>query len=621
MNAADAGPTPEGEMPEETPALAQVVPESMEPGPSEPPPPMPGYVRLMGLGCLLFGPLLAGINWLAVGFSIGKLQGLGIEGVAITLLESVIWMFAGIGGLLVLIGLGLLLAQRWARILAYLYLALAFVGTFAAAGLGGGAVAAAEIEWSQGAGYGGPYQTQVELIVAVPGMSIPFGIVLVVLLNLRGVRLWAARRHQLPGAVGPGGKPTTLSVAAVMSFVLSLMGCLLVNQLASVVLGIVALRNIRRSNGLLRGRGFAIAGVSVSSTLLLMAVTGIAIGAVGWYLNRPAAELAELRKLEAGGATVKRLIFLPDGRHVVALAQGGDLLTWRIDESAPVHRSHESFDSFDSLGLSGSSLSAVVRVQRNRDVYDTSYDRFVQRWDPISGSKQRAVKLEVGDRYDLRITAHPRGGGEFVVGREGREVLIWNARTGAQTSSIALPSEQEDSYYGSIDAICVSADARRAAIRHDGSLQLWDLQRGEALRRLETAEDHDLPAPIEFSASGDRVLGSTSYSAFVWDAGSGKQLATFSGHKWRLTAATLSADGVMAASGGCTASSADYIVIGGTRRDSGGVVYLWEAATGRERGYFYGPVSDVEALAFSPDGTRLAIAYANGDVIVVDANY
>jgi len=50
---------------------------------------------------------------------------------------------------------------------------------------------------------------------------------------------------------------------------------MMLTQIASVVLGIVALTQIRKSNGALRGKGFAIAGIIISSVLIIFIATVI----------------------------------------------------------------------------------------------------------------------------------------------------------------------------------------------------------------------------------------------------------------------------------------------------------------------------------------------------------
>jgi WD40 repeat protein len=211
-----------------------------------------------------------------------------------------------------------------------------------------------------------------------------------------------------------------------------------------------------------------------------------------------------------------------------------------------------------------------------------------------------------------------------VAGFENLKVTLWDARSGRQLHAFELPESEYDpytQYSNGIGNLRVNADGRQAAILHNRVLELWDLRSGQRIRPFENSEDYDLPAPIEFSSAGDRLLGRSESAVFVWDVPSGKKLCTISGQSWGTKCAVFSHDGTLVATGGGTAASANYIVWGGTRENQGGGVYIWDSATGKERAHFYGPVSDVLALAFSPDAAHLIVAYANGDVIVLDASY
>ncbi len=84
--------------------------------------------------------------------------------------------------------------------------------------------------------------------------------------------------------------PTT-SRMAVGSFVLSLLGIiyslcvpnfiLLPLLIFALILGCVALRHIKKSGGLLSGRGFAVAGITISLIFLLLLVIGVIVGTYG----------------------------------------------------------------------------------------------------------------------------------------------------------------------------------------------------------------------------------------------------------------------------------------------------------------------------------------------------
>lgn len=75
----------------------------------------------------------------------------------------------------------------------------------------------------------------------------------------------------VPPAIAP--KPRT-SLLAVLSLVFGLLGC---TSLIGIICGIVALVKIRRSRGQLGGQGLAVAGLIVSSVMLLIALAAAVV--------------------------------------------------------------------------------------------------------------------------------------------------------------------------------------------------------------------------------------------------------------------------------------------------------------------------------------------------------
>ncbi len=222
-------------------------------------------------------------------------------------------------------------------------------------------------------------------------------------------------------------------------------------------------------------------------------------------------------------------------------------------------------------------------------------------------------------------------------------VSIWETATGRRLATFPGRSEELENLHlyarRSIVAdieqvgrssVAAGAGRRRqgpAACRSQGRGVVAGLfarrpHRGHRQRRLRARPDHqavghgDGPidgawqggegtvASLAFSPDG-RLLASGHLEARdnvrIWDAATGRRLATLEGHTDRVRAVAFAPDGKSLA----TASS-------------DGTVRLWDVASWRERNVLHGHADTVHAVAFSPDGKTLASAGNDGDVRLWD---
>lgn len=132
---------------------------------------------------------------------------------------------------------------------------------------------------------------------------------------------------------------------------------------------------------------------------------------------------------------------------------------------------------------------------------------------------------------------------------------------------------------------------------HDGTLILWDVMEGREIRRFEGHTD--VVADVAFSPDGKTALsGSYDTTAILWDLETGEILNQFKGNHGWVRAVAISPDGSTAATGGFAGTDATEIT-------NPGELTLWDTATGEEITRLEGHPSAVEALAFSPDGSKL----------------
>jgi WD40 repeat protein len=162
---------------------------------------------------------------------------------------------------------------------------------------------------------------------------------------------------------------------------------------------------------------------------------------------------------------------------------------------------------------------------------------------------------------------------------------------------------------GAVSTVAFSADGQLLASGHaDGSVVLWDVDRGVQSRTL---EGHTAPVSSVDFGPDNATVASASHdkSVILWDVTTGQQRESLVGHTGVVTSVAFSSEGEVLASGSRDPGSQERNVI------------LWEATTGEA--LVQAPVLHtgwVNAVALSPDGATLASAGQNGVIILWHAD-
>jgi WD40 repeat protein len=338
----------------------------------------------------------------------------------------------------------------------------------------------------------------------------------------------------------------------------------------------------------------------------------------------------ELLTLSGHTDAVSRIAFSPDGTRLVTASGDKTVKVW------------DAVTGKELLTLSGHG-NIMFDVAFNPDgkrIAASGEDGNVRVWDAISGKE--LLTLPVEGANDMRGVAFSTDGTRLAVASNGLNMVkVWDAATGevlmsgnfghtdfpvdisfspdgklAATGGADFKAKVWDTTTGQVlytlsghtsgvNGVAFSPDGTRLATASwDHTARVWDITpakeslfipRDLQMENQNNARTYD----VRYSPDGTRIL--TDYPAEnavkLWDAITGKELLTFSGHADYLD---YSPDGKMVAA------------------SSGKAIIVWNAKTGKQLVTLVGHTDLIRCIDFSPDGTHLASASFDSTVIIWD---
>ncbi|HEV3089832.1 MAG TPA: hypothetical protein VGX91_00150 [Candidatus Cybelea sp.] len=221
-------------------------------------------------------------------------------------------------------------------------------------------------------------------------------------------------------------------------------------------------------------------------------------------------------------------------------------------------------------------------------VATASADRTVRVWDSRSGAPILVISGHTGE---INSVAYSADGRVILTASDDKTARTWNAATGAQLLSFAHPDRLNSAGFSPDGRYIVTSSP-------DNNARVWDARTGDLLLILGGHEESVTDA--SFSSDGRRIAtASDDRTARIWNAVLPAPVAVF---RDTYGSVAISPDGErVAASASGTAS-----------------IRLWDAKSLAALGVLGNAPHDVDGLAFSPDGGRLAAAFGDKVARVYD---
>jgi WD40 repeat protein/serine/threonine protein kinase len=344
----------------------------------------------------------------------------------------------------------------------------------------------------------------------------------------------------------------------------------------------------------------------------------------------------EKRVLSGHDADVNRVIYSPDGARLATASDDQTVRLWDVRTGQPV---------LTLVGHRGP-VKDVVFSQDGLSLASASSDRTVRLWDTTTGADAGVL---TGHVREVKAVAFSLDGRRLASGSEDGTVRLWDPRTGQEAVTLR-------GHKGEVMSVAFSPDGRRLASASysnlDNSVRIWNATpvSDAAPRPLRTfpGAKQDIRC-LAFSPDGNRLAsgGPDPHSVQILRGATGEPMRTVRSKQiWGVLGLAFSPDGtrLAASSDNGTVDVWDpktgQEIWGRPRKISPysltGVAYspdgrhlaladlgalsvrILDAATGNELFVLDGKIGSVHAVAYYPDGQRLAAAYDDQTVRVWD---
>jgi WD40 repeat protein len=311
-----------------------------------------------------------------------------------------------------------------------------------------------------------------------------------------------------------------------------------------------------------------------------------------------------LRKIDLPeGNQVGSLAFSPDGKTLSVGGNGTIFLYAMAEAGKPetidLHTGRAMMDSFPDV-------HHLLYSPDGKSIASVDFEGGIRIWDARSGERVRRIEADIG--YASSLAFSPDGK-VLVAGCQGMAIRGWETGSGKEVLTIEVPEPPVDPNLGQFNSepevgpIAFSGDGMAiASVGTDcypmqTKVHLWDPETGKEMGSLGTG-NHGYSS-VAFSSDGTLLAAGGYRKVEIWNWREEKLLKTFP-------------------------SGASHLAFGPEGRtiagvgEMGGTILVREIESGEKVPDFEAHDAFVEALAYSPDGSRIASGDVEGVIILWD---
>ncbi|MFO0927532.1 MAG: serine/threonine-protein kinase [Gemmataceae bacterium] len=288
--------------------------------------------------------------------------------------------------------------------------------------------------------------------------------------------------------------------------------------------------------------------------------------------------VGELFSLRGHTGKVERLVFTPDGKHLLSGGEDRVIRVWDVLQRQEVKTltGHTGRINFLSMNAKGDRLLSACE------------DGSVRVWVMPDGKHIRSLP----HTPKAWAAVFGRNDNEVIVGGEPYALDVWNLPTDKKP-------RQLQGHTGTVNWLAYRPTGNVHQVLSaswDKTVKVWDLNNGKVIHDL---KDHnDRVNVVAVTPNGQfAVSGGSDRMVRLWDLNSGKHLHAFPGHTAPVWTLAVTPDSKRALSSG-----------------QDGTILLWDLAGRKQVRQYPRQSSDVPGLAVTPDGKHFASGGHDGTV-------